>query len=141
MAGRKDWRTWSGRAAFGFSVLALLGTTDPKWRVDAKVNGPDRTPTDDQALKVTVESSKGAGIFRRTKQGQRVYAGSCARQWQTDKHTTECLLPPGSRIDGVFITGGCSSNNRGGCCDDRCPPPSEEFLSVRTDAVPIWKKT
>jgi hypothetical protein len=133
----RSWRTWVGRIAFGFSVLALLGTSLPRWQIDAKLEGPDRAPTDDQAVKVSIESSHPPVYRRSTKTGERVDGTQCTLGWTRETQKVECLLPPGSKLDSVDTADKCHDS---GCCSNKpCKPPEGAFVRAKTTIVPIWK--
>ena len=131
------WRTWVGRIAFGLSVLALLGTSLPRWEVAGKIEGPDRAPSEDQAIRLTIEASYEPRYTFATGASPYVEGRRCTSGWSREKNKIECLLPPGAQLKTVAISEKCRG---GGCCSNEpCKPPPDAVLKAKTEAVPIWK--
>src|SRR5687767_3925890 len=102
-----NWRTWLGRIAFAFSVLALLGTSLPSWHIDGKIEGPDRAPSEDQTIKLTLESSHPPAYKRMTRYGDQIEGSRYAFGWSRESPKVETLLPPGSRVLSVDAADKC----------------------------------
>ncbi len=135
----KGWRNWVGRVAFALSVLALLGTSLPRWEMKGKLEGPDRAPTDDHALRLTIEASHEPSYTFSAGGSPHVEGRRCTAGWRSEQKKVECLLPPGAKLGSVTISEKCKSS--GGCCSNEpCKPPSDAFLDAKTEVVPIWKR-
>lgn len=136
----RGWRTWLARIAFGASLLALLGTSQPRWYVQATINGPnDGGAPERGSLLINVEASRAPDLSYNNRFGARVDPQWGRGAGSRDEATkTSFLLPPGASIHSLTISGHCS----GGCCsNEKCTPPTGSYIRATVDHVSVWTKS
>jgi hypothetical protein len=142
----RSWKPWIARIAFGASILALLGTSQPRWHIDATISGPNDggAPSADKptALLVNVEASRGPSLSYTNRLGARVdpfwgRVGSSSGS-KDEPIKTSFLLPPYSSLHSLTISGHCN----GGCCsNEKCTPTPGSYIRATIDHVSVWTKS